>query len=278
MKFRNGRKQLLVACGDDAVIDVIDVATLAVIDHVPTGANPEFFELSLDDKALYVSNKAESAVQVISMSEKLIEKEIPTGAGPGGIAVSGDEKTLYVASEISDWVHVVDLRAAVVTENIVVGTPPRRLFLVADELWVLNELSGQVSIIDRATNHVSANLDFSPPGFGQGNVTPLGIATTNDSKIAFVSLGQANIEAIVNTATRKIEHYVSVGRCAGGVALSADEKTLYVANALTDDVSIVDVANHEVIKAVLVGRAPHSVQADDLTNGPPTLAAARVTD
>ena len=121
MKFRNGRKQLLVACGDDAVIDV---ATLAVIDHVPPAANPEFFELSLDDKALYVSNKAESTVQVISMAEKLIEKEVPTGAGPEGIAVSG-----------------------------------------------------------------------------KGNVTPLGIATTNDSKIAFVSLGQANIVAIVNTAT-----------------------------------------------------------------------------
>jgi hypothetical protein len=29
---------------------------------------------------------------------------------------------------------------------------------------------------------------------------------------------------------------------------------------------------------VPVGREPHSVQADDLTNGPPTLAAARVTD
>jgi hypothetical protein len=40
MKFRNVRKQqLLVACGDDAAIDV---GTLAVIDHVPPDANPEF--------------------------------------------------------------------------------------------------------------------------------------------------------------------------------------------------------------------------------------------
>jgi DNA-binding beta-propeller fold protein YncE len=167
MKFRNVRKQqLLVACGDDAAIDV---GTLAVIDHVPPDANPEFFELSLDDKALYVSNKAESTVQVISMAEKLIEKEIPTGAGPEGIAVSG-----------------------------------------------------------------------------KGNVTPLGIAATKDSEIAFVSLGQANIVAIV-TATRKIEHYVSMGGGAGGVAVSADEKNN--ANARSDDVSIVDVASHAVIKA-----------------------------
>ena len=61
---------------------MIDVATLAVIDHVPPGANPEFFELSLDDKALYVSNKAESTVQVISMAEKLIEKRFRPAPGP----------------------------------------------------------------------------------------------------------------------------------------------------------------------------------------------------
>jgi hypothetical protein len=34
MKFRNDRKQLLVAYRDD---DVVEVATLTVTDHIPTG-------------------------------------------------------------------------------------------------------------------------------------------------------------------------------------------------------------------------------------------------
>ena len=36
MNFRHGRTQLLVACGDDDVIDVIDIGTLQVVDHIPS--------------------------------------------------------------------------------------------------------------------------------------------------------------------------------------------------------------------------------------------------
>src|ERR1700690_4104550 len=45
-------------------------------------------------------------------------------------------------------------KAGVVTDNIVAGTRPRRFLLISGgkELWVASELSGEVSIIDRATN------------------------------------------------------------------------------------------------------------------------------
>ena len=90
-------------------------------------------------------------------------------------------------------VHVIDLVAGVVTDNIVVGTRPRRFLLLPNgkELWVSNELSGQVSIIDRTTNQVSATLNFLPPGFRQVDVTPVGMTMTKDGKTAIVSLGRA---------------------------------------------------------------------------------------
>jgi PQQ-dependent catabolism-associated beta-propeller protein len=265
MVFRNDRQQLLVACGDDNVIDVIDVATLAVTDHVPTGANPQVFELSRDQKTLYVSNAAESTVQQIGVEDKFVEREISTGAGPGGMAVSSDGNTLYVTSEISDWVHVVDLAIGAVTDNILVGTRPTQLLLMpgGKELWVSNELSGQVSIIDRSTNDVSGSLYFRPPGPRQIDVTPGGLATTPQAGTAFVTLGRANYVAFVDTVTRMTRDYVPVGRGARAVALNADEKTLYVVNGLSDDVSIIDVPSRKVIKVVPVGHAPHSVQADD---------------
>jgi YVTN family beta-propeller protein len=174
MAFRDDRRQLLVACGYD---NVIDVATLAVTDHIPTGANPEVFEISQNEKTLYVSYQEGSAVQEIDVEDKLVESEIRTGADPGGIAASSDGKTLFVTSEISDWVHVVDLAAGAVTDNIAVGTRPRQLLLLpgGKELWVSNELSGQVSIIDRATSHVTGHLDFQPPGSRQIGVAPEGL-------------------------------------------------------------------------------------------------------
>lgn len=265
MKFGDNHRLLYVACGDDDVIDVIDVAKLKVADHIPTGPSPEMFELSRGEKALYVSNEEGSSVQEISIADKIIMREIATGAEPEGLAISADGGILYVTSEVTDMVHVVDTEAGVVTDNIVVGTRPRRLLLLpgGKELWVSNELSGQVSIIDRAANRVSATLDFLPPGFRQVDVTPVGMTMTRNGKTAIIALGRANHVAFVDTATRKVEDYVLVGSRAWGVALSPDEKTLYVANGLSDDLSIVDMASHKAIRAVPVGRVPHSVAVDD---------------
>ena len=264
MNFRNDRSQLLVACGDDDVIDVIDVATLKVVDHIPTGPSPEMFELSRDQGKLYVSDEEAAAVQEINIADKIINRSIATGAEPEGIAVSADGNTLYVTSEVDDMVHVIDLGAGVVTDNIIVGTRPRRFLLLPDgkELWVSNELTGQVSIIDRDKREVSGSITFLPSGFRQVDVTPVGMTMTHDGKTAIVALGRANHVAFVDTATRSID-YLLVGTRAWGVALSPDEKTLYVANGLSDDVSVIDMSRRKAIRAVPVGRVPHSVLVDD---------------
>jgi YVTN family beta-propeller protein len=43
MHFSADRTKLYVACGDDDVIEIIDVAKLEVIGRIPTGASPETF-------------------------------------------------------------------------------------------------------------------------------------------------------------------------------------------------------------------------------------------
>ena len=158
-----------------------------------------------------------------------------------------------------------DIDGNALADNIVVGTRPRRFLLLPNEkeLWVSNELSGQVSVIDRAANRVSTTLDFLPPGFRQVDVTPVGMTMTRDGKSAIVALGRANHVAFVDTATRKVETYVLVGSRAWGVALSPDEKALYVANGLSDDLSIVDMGSRKAVRSVPVGRVPHSVLVDD---------------
>jgi YVTN family beta-propeller protein len=52
---------------------------------------------------------------------------------------------------------------------------------------------------------------------------------------------------------------VLVGKRAWGLGLDAAEKTLYVVNGLSDDLTIVDVASAKPLKTVKVGRVPHSV-------------------
>lgn len=266
MHFNADKTLLYVACGDDDAIDVIDVATLEVIDSIPTGPSPEVFAFTPDEKTIYVSNEEDSALEAIELESRLTMSNIPTGAEPEGVLVTPDGKTAYVTSEVADMVHVIDTETGAVIENIVVGTRPRRFVLTPDgsELWVSCELSSEIYIIDTATHEIKGDsLVFVPPGFREEDVTPVGMAITQDGSKVLVSLGRANHIAIVNASTHEVLKYVLVGRRAWSVDLSSDERTAIVANGLSDDITVVDMDSMEPVRSIPVGRVPHTVVIDD---------------
>lgn len=264
MTFNADHSLLYVACGDDDVIDVIDVATLAVVDHIPTGRSPEMIHLSRDERLIYVSNEESSRLEAIDIETQLVAVDIATWPEPEGIELSADGSELYVTSEVADMVHIIDAAAGVVVENIIVGTRPRRFILPGpDELWVTDELGGTVSVIDLATRNVTHTIGFRPAVGRGADVTPVGIAMTHDRRQAIVTLGRANRIALVDIASRSVEAYVLVGSRASGVAVSADDRVIYVANSLSGDLSIVDAASRTTYRSLPVGRVPHSVLIDD---------------
>ncbi|MSO70726.1 MAG: hypothetical protein EXQ88_01720 [Alphaproteobacteria bacterium] len=263
--FNKARTLLYAACGDDDVIDIIDIAKLAVVDQIPTSPSPEAFRLNSTETQIYVSNEEDSSLSIIDLKEKIIIHDVPTGAEPEGVILSPDEKTIYVTSEVADMVHVVDVKGGFVTDNIVVGTRPRRFWLTPDgkELWVTCELSGEIYVIDRVTLKILQVMTFLPPGFRQVDVTPVGILMNQDGSKCVIALGRANHIAYVDVKSRKIDAYVLVGSRAWNVTLSRDEKTLYVANGLSDDITVVDNIARKSIKSVQVGRIPYAVLIDD---------------
>ena len=62
---------------------------------------------------------------------------------------------------------------------------------------------------------------------------------------------------------REVLDYILVGSRAWEVALTKNEEKLYVANGLSDDVTIINLKNNTVIKSIPVGRVPHTVVIDD---------------
>jgi len=57
--------------------------------------------------------------------------------------------------------------------------------------------------------------------------------------------------------------YIVVGKRAWGLRLNADETRLWVANGLSDDVSIVDTRTNRVLLSVPVGQVPYGILIDD---------------
>ena len=69
--------------------------------------------------------------------------------------------------------------------------------------------------------------------------------------------------AVVDVKARKVLKYILVGKRSWGLALNHDETTLYVANGLSDDISIVDTKTLKVLKSVPVGMVPYGILIDD---------------
>ena len=68
--------------------------------------------------------------------------------------------------------------------------------------------------------------------------------------------------AIVDVKSREVEDYILVGSRAWEVEFSKDQNTLYVANGLSDDISVINLEKNEVIKSLAVGRVPYKVLID----------------
>jgi YVTN family beta-propeller protein len=69
--------------------------------------------------------------------------------------------------------------------------------------------------------------------------------------------------AIVDVPTRKIEQYILVGSRPWGITFTSDEKTALIANCLSDDLSIVDMASKRVLRSVPTGRVPYTPLVND---------------
>jgi PQQ-dependent catabolism-associated beta-propeller protein len=258
---RTAGGQIMLACTESNVADLIDPATGKSVRRIPLGDEPEAFDLSPDGKTIYVSNEDEGAVSFIDAASGKVLNTIKVGKEPEGVKVSADGKTLYVTSEVASLVHVIDVAAGKVVKNVKVGKRPRRMAFTPDgkELWVSNELDASVSIIATDSLTVIDTMKFQVKGARSEDITPVGIQISRDGKRAFVALGRANHVAFVDVPTRKITQLVLVGKRAWNVTLDKAEARLYVVNGLSDDVTVVDVAAAKPIKSIPVGRVPYGL-------------------
>jgi PQQ-dependent catabolism-associated beta-propeller protein len=252
-------KRITVACAESNAADVIDLAARKSVGRIPLGDAPEAFDLSPDGKTLYVTNEDEGAVSFVDVASGKLLKSVKVGEEPEGVKTSPDGKLVYVTSEVANLVHVVDTATAKVVKNVKAGKRPRRFAITPDgaELWVTNELDASVSIISTRDHSVIHTMKFEVPGVRAQDISPVGVVFTKDGKRGFVSLGRANHVAFIDVPARKTAKLVLAGKRAWHVALNKAETQLVVTNGLSDDVTIIDVAQAKALKSIPVGRVPY---------------------
>jgi YVTN family beta-propeller protein len=171
-----------------------------------------------------------------------IAREIKIPAAPGksasypcGLALSPDERTLYVCLSLNNTVAVVDLATGTVTKEIPVGVAPYDIVLTAD--------GGSAWVSNWGGRHPKTGERTAPSGGTETLVDERGIARSG-------TVSRLDLSGGTETAQ------VSVGLHPSDLLLSGDGRTLYVANANDDTVSVVDTTRRAVRETIVVKPDP----------------------
>jgi len=138
---------------------------------------------------------------------------------PAGIAFSEDGRIAFVALSSSNAVAVVDATSRSVLREIPVGMAP---FAVA-----YSKKTGRVFVSNRAGRRPAAKDTVAPSA---------GSEVVSDAQTGATTSGTVSVIELKDFSVREIP----VGLAPSKIALSRDERTLAVANAHSDSVSLID--------------------------------------
>ncbi len=145
-------------------IGVVDLASKKLVRTLPSGQDPEAFDLSLDDKTLFVSNEETAEMSVVDLTTGQVRAKVPVGHEPEGVSVRPDGKVVYVTAEADNAVFAVDTSALKVLAQIPTGPRPRAVAFSKDGAtgFVTCENGGVVTVFDTAKNAVTGSVTIAP--------------------------------------------------------------------------------------------------------------------
>jgi len=201
----------LYAAMSDNTVSVIDTAA-RFFASIPVGAGPKGVAVTPDGSKVYVTNSVDGTVSVINTATNTVSATIPVGSSPWGVAVTLDGSRVYVANH--GTVSVIDTSSDAVISTIsgIGGAAGLAVTPDGSAVYVANfqasdglsfPLSGAVSVINTATNTVSATI---PVGAG-----PFGVDVTPNGSRVYVASQYSNTVSVINTATNTVIDTVTTG-------------------------------------------------------------------
>ncbi|MEU2281550.1 IPT/TIG domain-containing protein [Streptomyces sp. NPDC013178] len=174
---------------------------------------------------------------------------IPVGDSPLGVAVAPDGGRAYVANRMSNTVSVIDTATDTVTATIATGAGPSMVAFSPDGTRAYVTLNNDGTVGVIDTTTLTVTATV-PVGAGA-----VGVAVTPDGSRIYVTSQAAGVVSVINAATLTV-----VGTLAAaapvGVAVSPDGTRAYVACTGDGTVSVIDTATDTIISSILVGDVP----------------------
>ena len=228
------RQSNLIATIDDKV-DLKDFGVEVADKSSVVRGSPVEAAFSPDAKYAYVSNYAMYG----------------TGWDPSAI------DTCQGKDRDQSFVYRVETSTFTIDQVVLVGAVPKYLAVSPDNKYVVvsNFCSLDVSIIDVPTGKEVQRIEVG--------LHPRGIAITNDSSTAYVTVMGGGIIIAINLRDFTSRTITSAGYTPRHLVLSPDSSVLYVSDNKSGQVRAIDPLTDTLIKSVATGTEPRSMTISD---------------
>jgi YVTN family beta-propeller protein len=252
----------------DSTLDVVDARTLRVTSKIPLSGHPNNISASRDGRRVYVAiREGSGVVDVVDTIGLARVKSIPIQGAVHNTYVTPDGRYVIAGSIAGKTLTVIDQRTEepVWVKEFELGVRPMAFEANADgstkRIFVqLTELNG-FAVIDFATQKEVTRIELPklPPNKKpvlEGGNASHGMAVTADNKRLIVDSRLNSAVYVYSLPDLKLLGGVDVGVAPDWVTLTPDGKTAYVANAGSNDVSVIDMAGLREITRIPVGQVP----------------------
>ncbi len=232
---------------DNRGIVVVDVVSWKIRQELlfgRGGSSMYGMAVSPDGKSVYVTNASSQIRQVTVDAEgnlqgaAAIDLPAPSIGGesyPCGIALSADGKTAYVALSRNNSLAIVDLSQGKVVAQIGVGVAPFAVKVSRD---------GRRAYV--------SNWGGRHPREGERTATTSGTPAVVDAR----GVAASGTVSVVDLEANRVIAEIEVGLQPCALALDEQHGRLYVANANSDTVSVIDTGNLQVVETISVRLDP----------------------
>ena len=227
-----------------------------------------------DGRMLYVAEATADNVAVFDIASGQVTQTIAVAEHPVGLAMSADGSQLYVTSATPEGrVQVIDIHTKTVADRIAVGHTPVAVVPDGGTLYVCNQFTNSVSVVDLSLSEQVATIPAPRE--------PVAAALTSDGQFLYVTnhlpAGAADgdyaacVVSIIDTAARKVVKHIELpdgSTNLRGVAISPDGKYAYVTHILaryrfpvtylergwvnTNAMTVIDVPEQKYVNTVLL--------------------------
>ena len=260
--------RLYVSNEADSTLDVVDGRTLRVISKVPLTGHPNNISASRDGARVYVAiRQGPGAVDVVDTASLQRVKSIPIKGEVHNTYVTPDGRFVIAGSIAGKTLTVIDQRTEepVWVMDFELGVRPMAFEQNADgstrRIFVqLTELNG-FAVVDFATHKEVTRVSLPQIAAGkkpvlEGGNASHGMAVTADNRLLVVDSRLNSAVYVYSLPDLKLVGAVDVGIAPDWVTLTPDGRTAYVANAGSNNVSVIDLRSMREVVRIPVGQVP----------------------